>query len=106
MLCRETVALDKIIWRQKRHCHHAHRLAVGRGAASGYTDADGLTAVADSLLNLLFGLVAGVWVDRVRRRPLLVGADLGRVLLLGSILLAAWFGYISYAQLWIAPCTW
>jgi Major Facilitator Superfamily len=61
----------------------------------------GLLRMADSLPNLLFGLVAGVWVDRVRRRPLLVGADLGRVLLLGSIPVAAWFGYISFAQLWI-----
>lgn len=61
----------------------------------------GLLRMADSLPNLLFGLVAGVWVDRVRRRPLLVGTDLGRALLLGSIPLAAWWGYISFAQLWI-----
>jgi MFS family permease len=61
----------------------------------------GLLRMADLLPNLLFGLVAGVWVDRVRRRPLLIGADLGRALLLGSIPVAAWFGYISFAQLWI-----
>jgi len=38
---------------------------------------------------VVVGLLAGVWVDRVRRRPLLVGADLGRALLLGSIPVAA-----------------
>jgi hypothetical protein len=28
--------------------------------------------------DLLISLVAGVWVDRLRRRPLLIAADLGR----------------------------
>ncbi len=61
----------------------------------------GLLRMANSLPNLLFGLVAGVWVDRVRRRPILVATDFGRALLLGSIPVAAWFGYISFPQLWI-----
>src|SRR5258706_11594148 len=34
---------------------------------------------------VLLGLVAGVWIDRVRRRMLLIGADLGRTVLLASI---------------------
>ncbi len=38
---------------------------------------------------LLFGLVAGVWVDRLKRRPILVAADVGRAVLLGSIPVAA-----------------
>lgn len=39
---------------------------------------------------LLLGLIAGALVDRVRRRPLLIGADVGRgVLLLGIPILAA-----------------
>src|SRR5437868_6685607 len=38
---------------------------------------------------LFVGLFAGVWVDRLRRRPIMIGADLGRTLLLGSIP-AAW----------------
>src|SRR6266545_4334942 len=38
---------------------------------------------------LLFGLVAGVLVDRYRRRPVLVGADLARAALLGLIPLLA-----------------
>lgn len=61
----------------------------------------GLLGMASSLPNLCFGLIAGVWVDRTRRRPLLVGADLGRALLLGSIPVAAWLGQITLLQLWM-----
>src|SRR5262245_42914294 len=61
----------------------------------------GLLGMAGSLPNLLFGLVAGVWVDRTRRRPVLVGADLGRAVLLGSIPLAAWLGHVTFLHLWI-----
>ncbi len=61
----------------------------------------GLLAAAGSLPNLLFGLFAGVWVDRVRRRPILVWADLGRALLLVSVPAAAWLGNISFLQIWI-----
>lgn len=61
----------------------------------------GLLAAASSLPNLLFGFVAGVWVDRVRRRPLLVWADIGRALLLGSIPAAAWLGELTFLHLWI-----
>lgn len=43
---------------------------------------------------LLFGLFAGVWVDRLRRRPILIGADVGRALLYGSIPLAAVLGLL------------
>jgi len=31
---------------------------------------------------LLVGLLAGAWVDRLRRRPVMVAADLGRAVLL------------------------
>src|SRR6266540_458411 len=37
---------------------------------------------------VLFALPAGVWVDRLRRRPLMIGADLGRVVALASIPIA------------------
>jgi MFS family permease len=43
------------------------------------------------IAGLAFGLVAGAWVDRLRRRPVLIWADLGRAALLGVIPLA-WFG--------------
>ncbi|HEV8637626.1 MAG TPA: hypothetical protein VG370_25690 [Chloroflexota bacterium] len=52
----------------------------------------GLLVAADRVPPLAFGLFAGVWVDRVRRRPILIGADVGRALLLGSIPIAALLG--------------
>ncbi|HMN28013.1 MAG TPA: MFS transporter [Caldilineaceae bacterium] len=61
----------------------------------------GWLGLAGSLPNLLFGLVAGVWVDRSQRRPLLIGADLGRALLLGTIPLAAWLGTVTFVHLWV-----
>lgn len=48
---------------------------------------------------LLVGLVAGAWVDRLRRRPIMVVTDLCRALLLGSIPVAAIAGVLSLAQL-------
>lgn len=38
---------------------------------------------------LLVGFVAGAWVDRLRRRPILVWADLGRAALLSTVPLGA-----------------
>ncbi|HYN69517.1 MAG TPA: MFS transporter [Candidatus Eisenbacteria bacterium] len=49
--------------------------------------------------SLLVGLVAGAWVDRLRRRPIMIGADLGRTVLLGSIPLAALAGLLAMPQL-------
>ncbi|HEU4784903.1 MAG TPA: hypothetical protein VFS83_16315, partial [Ktedonobacterales bacterium] len=37
-----------------------------------------LLAAAEVAPGLLIGFVAGVWVDRLRRRPLLIAADAGR----------------------------
>ena len=50
---------------------------------------------------LLFSLPAGVWVDRLRRRPLMVAADLGRAAAIGSIPLAYWLGHLTMAQLYV-----
>jgi MFS family permease len=47
------------------------------------------------------GLVAGVWVDRLRRRPVMIVADIGRALLLGSIPIAYVLGDLTLAQLLI-----
>lgn len=61
----------------------------------------GLLIAAGAAPVLLFGLIAGVWVDRVRRRPLLIAADLLRALLLLSIP-AAWFlGLLRIEQLYL-----
>lgn len=51
--------------------------------------------------NLLIGLLAGVWVDRLRRRPLLIGADLGRALLLGVVVYIAFFGTLRMLHLYV-----
>ncbi|HWK81990.1 MAG TPA: MFS transporter [Thermomicrobiales bacterium] len=58
-------------------------------------------AFAGMLPDIVFGLLAGVWVDRVRRRPLLIGADLGRAVILLAIPVAAFFGMLSMPLLWI-----
>src|SRR5688572_30247117 len=42
----------------------------------------GALAAAGTLPNLLFGLYVGVWVDRLRQRPIMVAADFGRAALL------------------------
>ncbi|MBG0739093.1 MFS transporter [Paeniglutamicibacter antarcticus] len=44
---------------------------------------------------LLFGLLTGALVEYRRRKPLLVGADLGRGILLGLIPLLAFLGQLS-----------
>lgn len=48
---------------------------------------------------LLIGLFAGVYIDRRRRRPILMGADIGRALLLGSIPVAAALSALSMGYL-------
>jgi MFS family permease len=55
----------------------------------------GILAAVDTAPFLLIGLFAGVWVDRLRRRPVLIAADLGRALLLATIPLAAFAGEIA-----------
>ncbi len=68
----------------------------------------GATAVQMGLLTalgmfpvLLVGLLAGVWVDRLRRRPILLIADLARAGLLLSIPIAALLGLLRIEQLYI-----
>jgi len=49
----------------------------------------------------LIGPVAGVWVDRLRRRPVLIAADLGRAVTLAWVPLAAAFDALTIEQLWV-----
>src|ERR1044071_1867574 len=49
----------------------------------------GVLQMAQYLPFLLFGLLAGVWVDRLPRRPVLIVADFGRAAALAVIPLAA-----------------
>jgi MFS family permease len=58
-----------------------------------------LVRTMDLAAGLAVGLVAGAWVDRLRRRPVMIWADLGRAVLLGSIPVAAIAGWLSLAQL-------
>ncbi|MCL6443994.1 MAG: MFS transporter [Alicyclobacillus sp.] len=55
-------------------------------------------SLATQLPASLLGLLIGVWVDRLRRRPLMVTADLARALLLLVIPIAAWSGAL---RLWM-----
>ena len=48
---------------------------------------------------LLVGFVAGAWVDRLRRRPVMIWADLGRAVLLVSIPVAALGGWLTLPHL-------
>ena len=50
---------------------------------------------------ILISLPAGVWVDRLRRKPILVTADLGRALLLASIPVAYWLDALTIWQLYV-----
>ncbi len=56
--------------------------------------------VAQSLAVLLVGLVAGAWVDRLRRRPLLIATDVIRAVLLFSVPVAQAFGALRLEQLY------
>jgi MFS family permease len=49
---------------------------------------------------LLVGLPAGAWVDRMRRRNILIVADLSRATLLFSIPVAWWLGVLTLWQLY------
>ena len=61
----------------------------------------GLLGAVGSAPVLVIGLLAGVWVDRLRRRPILMAADIGRALLLLSIPLAFVFGVLHIVQLYV-----
>lgn len=54
---------------------------------------------AELIAGLLIGLVVGAWVDRLRRRPILIWADLGRAVLLGSIPVAFVFFELTLVHL-------
>jgi MFS family permease len=59
-----------------------------------------LLGTAAILPFVLFALPAGVWVDRLRRRPLMVAADFGRLAALASIPIAHAFGALTLGQLY------
>ncbi|HYH93635.1 MAG TPA: MFS transporter, partial [Candidatus Saccharimonadales bacterium] len=49
---------------------------------------------------ILFSLPAGAWVDRLRRRPILIAGDVGRALALATIPIAFVFDALTIWQLY------
>jgi predicted MFS family arabinose efflux permease len=60
-----------------------------------------LLTAAEVAPGLALGMLAGVFVDRLRRRPILIAADLARAVVLASIPLAALLGALTLAQLYV-----
>jgi len=60
-----------------------------------------LLTTAETLPFLLFALPAGVWIDRIRRRPPMIAADVVRGLVLLSVPLAYWFGSLTLGHLYV-----
>src|SRR5580765_1868558 len=60
----------------------------------------GMLAGIGGFTSLIFGLAAGLCVDRLRRRPILIVTDLGRAAVLGSIPLSAMFGILRMQQIY------
>jgi MFS family permease len=50
---------------------------------------------------ILLGLPAGVWVDRLRRRPILIAGDVGRAVALATIPVAFVLGVLTIWQLYV-----
>jgi MFS family permease len=61
----------------------------------------GLLATIEFLPFIFLSLPAGVWVDRLRRRPILIIGDLGRAISLISIPIAYNAGVLSIWQLYV-----
>jgi MFS family permease len=65
----------------------------------------GLLTTIEFLPFLLFTLPAGVWVDRLSRRRILIVADVGRALMLASIPIAYALGVLTIWQLYLVGFT-
>lgn len=80
---------------------------IGHGAlriiailALGATDFQvSLLAALSAVGAAVIALPAGLWIEHRRKRPVMIGADLARFLVLASIPAAAAFGRLTYAQL-------
>ncbi len=62
----------------------------------------GLLSAALWLPWLLIALPAGAWVDRLRKRPLMMVCNVVRAVLYASIPVAAWLDALTYAHLLVA----
>ncbi|MFC4015483.1 MFS transporter [Nonomuraea purpurea] len=61
----------------------------------------GVLAALQTTAFLLIGLPSGVWVDRMRKRRVLMASDLARFVLLGSIPVAAALGLLSIEMMYV-----
>jgi predicted MFS family arabinose efflux permease len=61
----------------------------------------GFLGAIEGLPVLLLSLFAGVWVDRLRRKPILITADLGRAVILLSIPVAAFLNGLRMENLYL-----
>ncbi|MFI7677690.1 MFS transporter [Actinophytocola sp. NPDC049390] len=61
----------------------------------------GLLATLSTVAFLVIGLPAGAWTDRLRRRGVLITADLARAAVLLSVPVAGWLGALTMGQLYV-----
>ena len=61
----------------------------------------GVLTALGAIPTLLFGLIAGVWVDRLRKRLILILTDAGRFILLSLIPLAFLLGILRMGMLYL-----
>jgi MFS family permease len=59
----------------------------------------GMLAAIDSVPAIAVSLVAGAWIDRVRRRPVMIATDVARALLLATIPILALLGSLRFEHL-------
>lgn len=62
----------------------------------------GLLSAATTAAFLVLALPAGVVVSRMAKRQLMIGCDIGRMIVIGSVPLAAVAGFLTLPQLYIA----
>jgi MFS family permease len=61
----------------------------------------GIAAAATFLPYPLFGLILGAWTDRVNRKRMMIGTDIGRALIIASIPLLFAFGLLTIWWIYI-----
>ncbi len=61
----------------------------------------GLLVACENLAFPVLGLIAGVYADRLRRRPIMIACDLGRMLALASVPIAFAFNVLAMPQLYV-----
>lgn len=61
----------------------------------------GVLRAAETGPILVVGLFAGVWIDRLRRRPILIAADFGRAVLLLAVPIAYWLDVLRIELLYV-----